>query len=58
MHDLREFVMLHLLDSVKKRLNKLEERLEPDPAAEAFEVVISRFPFDAKNIARRFFSAT
>jgi len=58
MHDLGELVMLHFLEIVKKRLNKLEERLEPDLTAKAFEVDISRFRFDAKDIARRFFRAT
>jgi hypothetical protein len=57
MHHLRELVMLHLLDIVKKGLNELEEFLEPCLAAKAFEVVICRFPFDAKDIARRFFRA-
>src|SRR5262249_24558080 len=57
MRHLRELVMLHLLDIVKKRLNELEEFLEPCLAAKAFKVVISRFPFDAKNIACRFFRA-
>jgi hypothetical protein len=55
--DLGELVMLHFLEIVKKRLNKLEEWLEPDPTAKAFEVVIGRFPFDAKDIARRFLRA-
>ena len=45
----REFVMLHLLDVVEERLHEAIKILKAGRLPESLEVLLRRFPFDAKN---------